>query len=153
MPSDHIKRYPCKVQWGRWFYVDAILSLCLYAYFLISAWVYGSVLILVLALSMIAVRLAMFSMFTNLSYELDDTHLIFRNGLLRNRMLLSEVHEILPSKKPLKLLVIYSKFRQRMDIPSPQDRDAFLDDFASRPGFNRDGDRVMRRENQLAECH
>ncbi len=151
MPSDHIKRYPCKIELGRWFYVDAILSLCLYAYFLISAWFFGSMLILVLVLSMIAVRLAMLSMFTILSYELDATHLIIRSGLLRQRMLLSEVHEILPSKKPLKLLMIYSKFRQKMDIPSPQDRDAFLDDFASRPGFNRDGDRVIRRENQPAE--
>lgn len=92
----------------------------------------------------------MFFMFTGLSYELDATHLIIRSGLLRQRMLLSEVHEILPSKNPLKLLMIYSKFRQKMDIPSPQDREAFLDEFASRPGFNRDGDRVLRTENQPA---
>ena len=39
---------------------------------------------LVLAFSLIAVRLAMFSIFTNLSYEVDDTHLIFRSGLFRN---------------------------------------------------------------------
>ena len=65
-------------------------------------------------------------------------------------MLLSEVHEILPSKKPLKLLMIYSKFRQKMDIPSPQDRDAFLNDFASWPGFNRDGDQGLEKRKPIS---
>lgn len=150
MSSDLPKRYSCKVQMGAWLFVDVGLSLCLYTYFLISAWIYESVLIWVMLLVMLALHIFRYSMFMKMSYELDDTHLIIRSGLMRHRMLLTEIFEIVPSAKPQKLLMTYSKFRQKMDIPSPQERDAFLDDFGNRPGFKREGDRVIRKESHSA---
>jgi hypothetical protein len=146
MTTQSIKWYWCKFQMDWGFFVMFGLSLILIVWFLIAAWLYESVWILVFALLMIALDCFKFSMFMMCSYGLDDAHLIFRHGFMRYRMPFSEIYEILTSIKPRRLVIIYSKFKQKREIASPEDLNGFFDELAKRPGFQRNGDRVVKRE-------
>ena len=146
MSTEAIKWYSCKIQIGRWFLVHFTLKLCLIVYFLIAAWLYESVWLLVIVLLMIPPDLFFLSMFMSCSYGLDDAHLFIRQGFLRARKPLNDISEMFTSSKSNKLVMIYSRFKQKMEIASPQDLNGFFDDLAKRPGFQRSGDRVVKRE-------
>jgi membrane protein YdbS with pleckstrin-like domain len=85
-------------------------------------------------------------------YGLDDTHLIVRFGLCRQRVPLADISEVSPTRNPLsspalsldRLHVQFGRGFTQAVMISPVDRDRFLDELARRAGLRRKGDRLVR---------
>jgi hypothetical protein len=85
-------------------------------------------------------------------YGLDDSHLIVRFGLCRQRIALADILEVRRTKNPLsspalsldRLRVQFGAGVFKSVMISPKAREAFLDDVARRAGLQRDGDRLVR---------
>jgi hypothetical protein len=85
-------------------------------------------------------------------YALDDTHLLIRFGLCRQRIPLREISEVHRTHNPLSspalsLDRLYVKFGPRFTnatMISPVNRDRFLDELAQKAGLQRQGDRLVR---------
>ena len=87
-----------------------------------------------------------------LRYGLDDTHLIVRHGVCRQRIPLVEISTVYPTRNPLsspalsldRLHVQFGRGFFKSVMISPADRDRFLDDLAHLAGLRREGDRLYR---------
>ena len=85
-------------------------------------------------------------------YGLDDTHLLVRFGLCRQRIVLADISEVHPTSNPLsspalsldRLHVQYGEGFFKAVMISPADRNRFLDDLAQKAGLKREGDRLIR---------
>jgi hypothetical protein len=85
-------------------------------------------------------------------YGMDDTHLIVRYGVCRQRIPLADVSEVRPTHNPLsspalsldRLRVQFGQGLFKAVMISPADQDGFLDDLARRAGLQREGDRLVR---------
>lgn len=85
-------------------------------------------------------------------YRLDDTHLLVRFGICRQRIPLVEISEVRPTRNPLsspalsidRLRVQFGQGHFKAVMISPADRDCFLDDLAKKAGLKREGDRLIR---------
>ncbi|MBM4008130.1 MAG: hypothetical protein FJ285_00865, partial [Planctomycetes bacterium] len=85
-------------------------------------------------------------------YGVDDSHLIVRFGLCRQRIALADILEVRRTKNPLsspalsldRLRVQFGAGVFKSVMISPKAREAFLDDVARRAGLQRDGDRLVR---------
>lgn len=88
-----------------------------------------------------------------LKYGLDDTHLLVRFGVCRQRIPLVNVSEVYPTHNPLsspalsldRLHVQFGPSFFKAVMISPADRDGFLNDLAEKTGLKREGDRLIRR--------
>lgn len=93
-----------------------------------------------------------FGLVLPMRYGLDDTHLVVRFGVCRQRVPLADITEVHPTCNPLsspalsldRLRVQYGHGFFKAVMISPADRDGFLDDLARRAGLNREGDRLVR---------
>ncbi|HYH86341.1 MAG TPA: PH domain-containing protein [Pyrinomonadaceae bacterium] len=89
-----------------------------------------------------------------LNYEITETHLVARSGVMRWRVPLDSIEEVRPSRNPAsaptwsldRLRVEYLKNgRARALYISPEDKRAFMRDLADGvPGLEMRGDRVVR---------
>lgn len=85
-------------------------------------------------------------------YGLDDTDLIVRFGICRQRIPLAEISEVYPTNNPLsspalsldRLRVQYGQGFFKAVMISPADREGFLNELAHRAGLKREGDRLIR---------
>ena len=83
---------------------------------------------------------------------LDDTHLLVRVGLCRQRIPLVDISEVHPTRNPLsspalsldRLHVQFGQGVFEAVMISPADRNGFLDDLAEKAGLKREGDRLVR---------
>lgn len=90
-------------------------------------------------------------------YGLNDTHLIVRSGILRQRIPLAEISDVSPTRNPLsspalsldRLRVQFGQGFFKAVMISPADRDRFLNDLAQKAGLRREGDRLSRAVNEL----
>jgi len=93
-----------------------------------------------------------FGLVVPMRYGLDDTHLIVRNGVCRQRIPLAEISDVYPTRNPLsspalsldRLHVQFGQGFFKGVMISPADRDLFLDDLAQQAGLKREGDRLCR---------
>lgn len=85
-------------------------------------------------------------------YGLDDTHLLVRFGICRQRIPLIDIVEVRPTHNPLsspalsldRLNVQFGRGIFRSVMISPADRNRFLDDLAQRADLTREHDRLVR---------
>jgi hypothetical protein len=85
-------------------------------------------------------------------YGMDDTHLIVRFGLCRQRVPLADIREVHPTHNPLsspalsldRLRVQYGPGFFKAVMISPANRNAFLNELADKAGLERIGDRLVR---------
>jgi hypothetical protein len=75
-----------------------------------------------------------FGLVCPMRYGLDDTHLVVRFGLCRQRIPLADISEVHRTRKGFCKAVMIS----------PADRNGFLDDLARTAGLKREGDRLVR---------
>lgn len=85
-------------------------------------------------------------------YGIDETHLIVRHGLVRQRIALADISEVHPSRSPLSspalsLDRLHIKFGDGMfksALISPAAKSEFLDELAAKAGLRREGERLVR---------
>ncbi len=90
-------------------------------------------------------------------YGLDETQLIVRFGLCRQRIPLSRVVAVEPTRNPLsspalsldRLHIQYGQGIFKAVMISPKNRDQFLDELAQKTGLKRTGDRLVREDEEL----
>lgn len=93
-----------------------------------------------------------FGLIFPMRYGIDDTHLIIRHGVCRQRILLAEIAEVYPTHNPLsspalsleRLHVQFGSGFFKGVMISPADRALFLDHLAQQTGLQREGDRLHR---------
>ncbi len=93
-----------------------------------------------------------FGLIFPMQYGLNDAHLLLRFGICRQRIPLVDISEVHPTRNPLsspalsldRLHVQFGKGFFKAVMISPADRNAFLEDLATRAGLKRDGDRLAR---------
>lgn len=84
-------------------------------------------------------------------YGLDETHLVVRFGICRQRIVLADISAVTPTHNPLsapalsldRLRVQYGTGFFQAVMISPADRDQFLDELARKTGLKREGDRLI----------
>ena len=87
-----------------------------------------------------------------MKYGLDDTTLVVRFGICRQRIALADILEVRPTHNPLsspalsldRLRIQFGPGLFKVVLISPADRDRFLDDLAGKAGLTREGDRLVR---------
>jgi hypothetical protein len=85
-------------------------------------------------------------------YGVDETHLIVRFGLCRQRVPLANITEVYPTRNPLsspalsldRLYVKYGEGIFNAVMISPAEKSGFLNELAKRAGLKREGDRLLR---------
>ncbi len=85
-------------------------------------------------------------------YGLDDTQLVVRFGVCRQRIPLADISEVTPTQNPLsapalsldRLGIQFGQGVFKAVMISPADRDHFLDELAQKAGLRREGDRLFR---------
>jgi hypothetical protein len=85
-------------------------------------------------------------------YGLDDSHLVVRFGICRQRIPLADISAVHPTHNPLsapalsldRLRVQYGPGLFKAVMISPADRNLFLDELAQKAGLRREEDRLFR---------
>ena len=102
--------------------------------------------------SVLLVAAIYFGLVFPMRYGLDDTHLLVRFGMCRQRIPLADISEVNPTHNPLsspalsldRLHVQFGKGIFKSVLISPADRDRFLDELAHKARLRREGDRLVR---------
>lgn len=93
-----------------------------------------------------------FGLIFPLRYGFDESHLIVRHGVCRQRILLADISDVHPTRNPLsspalsldRLRIQFGQGLFKAVMISPADRDRFLDELAQRAGMQRQGDCLTR---------
>jgi Bacterial PH domain len=93
-----------------------------------------------------------FGLVIPLRYGLDETCLLVRFGICRQRIPLVDIVEVQPTHNPIgspalsldRLRVQYGQGFFKFVLISPADRNHFLDDLAQKAGLKREGERLVR---------
>jgi hypothetical protein len=151
MPAEPMQWYPSKIDW--WLAVIlcvpplAALTTCVvFALASMTTELLVGVALVVLVLGIY------FGLVFPMRYGLDDTNLLVRFGLCRQRIPLAEISEVTPTHNPLsspalsldRLRVQFGPGIFKAVMISPADRNRFLDELAQKAGLKRDGDRLFR---------
>lgn len=94
-----------------------------------------------------------FGLVLPMRYGIDDTHIVVRHGVVRQRIKLADITEVSPTRNPLSspalsLDRIEIKFGDgffKSAMISPAAKSDFLDELAQRTGLTREGDRLVQR--------
>jgi hypothetical protein len=86
-----------------------------------------------------------------LRYGIDRKHLIIRTGLIRQRIELDKITEVIPTRNPLsspalsldRLRVQFGQGIFKAVMISPNERDEFLTELATAAGLQRHGDQLV----------
>jgi hypothetical protein len=151
MPTDTMQWYRSKVDW--WM----VPLLCLPPVASVAACVAlalaGQTAALPWGLAGVVFVLALyFGLVFPMRYGLDDTSLVVRFGLCRQRIPLVDIVEVHPTHNPLsspalsldRLHIQYGQGFFKAVMISPADCNGFLDDLAHKAGLKREGDRLIR---------
>jgi hypothetical protein len=151
MSSEEPRWYPSKIDW--WLVpVLCVPPVAAVAVCVASA-LAGSITNLLVGVAVTAFIAGLyFGLVFPMRYGLDDTHMIVRNGVCRQRILLAEITDVYPTRNPLSspalsLDRLHVKFGQgyfKAVMISPADHDLFLHDLAEQAGLKRVGDRLCR---------
>jgi hypothetical protein len=98
------------------------------------------------------VALMYFGLIFPMYYEITDTQLVIRSGLIRQRVELADIKEVRPTRNPLsapalsldRLRIDYKEGRFGYALISPANRAEFLNALAEAAGLARDGDGLKR---------
>lgn len=151
MPAETMRWYRSKVDWwiAPLLCVPPVASIAVCVDLLLNAkmsqlpWGVGSVLF---------VFGMYFGLVFPMKYGLDETHLIVRFGICRQRIPLVDISEVHPTHNPLsspalsldRLHVQFGQGFFKAVMISPADRDLFLDDLSQKAGLKSEGDRLVR---------
>ncbi len=151
MSAEPIRWYPSKIDW--WL----VPLLCLPPVAAVAACVAFAVAgstpgLLVGAAAGVLVAGIYFGLVFPMRYGLDDTYLVVRFGVCRQRIRLADILELRPTHNPLsspalsldRLRVQYGRGFFKAVLISPADRNGFVDDVARKAGLKREGDRLVR---------
>jgi len=151
MSADRMQWYPSKIDW--WLVpllcippTSALIACAVSA-------IQGSMndLVIAVAIAILVVGLYLGLVFP-MRYGISETHLVIRNGMCTQRILLSEISEVHPTHNPLsspalsldRIHVQFGKGFLKAVMISPADRDRFLDELAQRAVLERVGNRLYR---------
>jgi len=151
MSADRMQWYPSKIDW--WL----VPLLCIPPASAVIACAVSAIhssmndLVIAAAIAILVAGLYLGVVFP-MRYGLSETHLIIRNGMCTQRILLSEISEVYPTRNPLsspalsldRLHVQFGEGFFKAIMISPADRDRFLDELAQRTVLKRDGNRLCR---------
>jgi hypothetical protein len=151
MSAEQLRWYPSKVDW--WLVPVlcvppvAAVAVCV-AFALADS---GSGLLVGVAVAVLVAGIYLGLVFP-MRYGLDDTHLVVRFGICRQRIPLADISEVHPTHNPLsapalsldRLHVQYGQGFFKVVMISPADRNLFLDELAQRAGLRREGERLFR---------
>jgi hypothetical protein len=151
MSAETMRWYPSKIDW--WIAVllgvAPVMSIAVCVALTLAGETSG---LLVGLASILLVFGIYFGLVFPMRYGLDDSHLLVRFGLCRQRIPLADISEVYPTHNPLsspalsldRLRVQFGPGIFKAVMISPADRDGFLDDIAQRAGLKREGDRLVR---------
>lgn len=151
MSSEAPQWYPSKVDW--WLVPLLCLPPLSAVIVCITSAVAGETTALLIGIvTLLSVVALYLGLVVPIRYGVDDTHLIVRFGVCRQRVPLANITEVYPTHNPLsspalsldRLHVQYGQGFFKAVMISPADRDGFLDDLARRAGMKREGDRLTR---------
>jgi hypothetical protein len=151
MSAEHLGWYPSKIDW--WLVPVLCLPPVAAAAVCVAFAVAGSTPdLLVGVAAVVLVAAVYFGLVFPMRYGMDDTHLLVRFGIFRQRIPLAEISEVNPTSNPLgapalsldRLLVRFGPGFFKAVMISPADRDSFLDELARKAGLRREGDRLFR---------
>ncbi len=85
-------------------------------------------------------------------YGLNDTHLIIRHGICRQKILLTDIADVYPTRNPLsspalsldRLHIQFGEGFFKGVMISPAERETFLEELANKAGLKRQGDHLVR---------
>jgi hypothetical protein len=151
MSVDQTQWYPSKIDW--WL----VPLLCIPPASAVIACavssIQGSITDFVIAVA-IAIFVAglYFGLVFPMRYGFSETHLIIRNGMCTQRILLSEISEVHPTRNPLsspslsldRLHVQFGEGFFKAVLISPADRVRFMDELAQKASLERVGNRLYR---------
>jgi hypothetical protein len=93
-----------------------------------------------------------FGLILPMRYGIDDQHVIVRHGLMRERIPLTEIARVEPTRTRVaapalsldRLEIVYGDDVFHAAVISPADREAFLAELADKAALRRDRDRLVR---------
>jgi hypothetical protein len=85
-------------------------------------------------------------------YAIDESHVIVRYGLVRQRIPLADITEVVPTRNPLsspalsldRIRITFGTGMFKSGMISPAAKSEFLDELAAKAKLRRDGDRLVR---------
>jgi hypothetical protein len=151
MSAETMRWYPTKVDWwlGAILFIPPIASIGVCVSLALGGQPSGAL----VGLASVALVIGIYvGLIFPMKYGVDDTHLLVRFGLCRQRIPLADVEEVHPTHNPLsspalsldRLHVRYGEGIFKSVMISPSDRNGFLDELARRTTLKRKGDRLVR---------
>lgn len=151
MLDDTTQWYPSKIDW--WLVPLLFLPPVVLVIACIGMVVTGQTVALPGCLvALVIVVMVYFGLVFPMRYGVDDTYLIVRFGVCRQRVLLADIVEVYRTHNPLsspalsldRLRVQFGPGFFKGVMISPADRDGFLNYLAQKAGLKREGDRLVR---------
>jgi hypothetical protein len=151
MPTEQMQWYRSKIDW--WLApilcVPPVAAILVCVAFALAGMTSG---LLVGVAAVLLVLGIYFGLVFPMRYGLDDTHLVVRFGVCRQRIPLAAIREVKPTHNPLsspalsldRLHVQFGQGVFKGVMISPTDRNRFLDELAQKTGLQREGDRLFR---------
>jgi hypothetical protein len=151
MSAEHMRWYPSKIDW--WLVpvlcVPPLAAVTVCVAFALAGSTPG--LLVGVATAVLGAGIY-FGLVFPMRYGLDDTYLVVRFGVCRQRIRLADISEVRPTHNPLsapalsldRLHVRYGPGFFKAVMISPADRNGFVGELARKAGLKREGDRLFR---------
>jgi len=151
MPAEQMKWYRSKIDWwlGLILCVPPVVSITVCIALALAGDTSGLLVGFAMVLFVVGIY---FGLVFPMRYGLDDTHLLVRFGICRQRIPLAAISEVTPTHNPLsspalsldRLRVQFGQGFFKAMMISPTDRNSFLNELAQKAGLKREGDRLFR---------
>jgi membrane protein YdbS with pleckstrin-like domain len=141
--------YPSKVDW--WLAILIALAPIASIVALIGTLMAGTG-VLIAAGGVVLLAAVYLGLVIPMRYGIDDEHLVVRHGIVRQRIRLSEITEVSPTRSPLsspalsldRLAIRFGEGFFKSAMISPAAKAEFLAELATRANLRRDGERLVR---------
>jgi hypothetical protein len=141
--------YPSKIDW--WLGILLALAPVISVVALIGTLLAGTGVAVALGGLLLLVGV-IFGLVLPMRYGIDEEFLVVRHGLIRQRILLKDIVEVVPSRSPLsspalsldRLKIRFGQGYFKSAMISPALKAEFLDELAQRASLRRDGERLVR---------
>ncbi len=140
--------YPSKIDW--WIALLLVLGPAVCALTARTVWVSVPGHAALVALAPLAIMAVIYATLVfPIRYGIDDTTLVVRFGVVRLRIPLADITEVMPTRNPLSspamsLDRLSIRYRDKRVMISPADKAGFLDELARRARLRRDRDGLVR---------
>jgi hypothetical protein len=142
--------YPSKIDW----WIAALLAMAPIATvggFILTV-VAGGTGTVVAAGGVVVIAAVYLGLVFPMRYGIDDTHVIVRHGVVRQRIPLADITEVEPTRNPLsspalsldRIRITFGTGIFKSGMISPAAKAEFLDELATKAKLRRDGDRLVR---------